>query len=105
MATDTIPVDFDKYDFLEKDANEIMGVENLDSFYKKLDALQGEEIKELSIVHIGDSHVQADFWTGELRRLFQDEFGDRGRGLVFPFVLANSHNPRDIHTTSNVTWE
>lgn len=105
ITLDTIPVDFGKFDFLEGHANEIIEAGKLDSFYKKLEALEREELHELSIVHIGDSHVQADFWTGELRRLFQDKFGDRGRGLVFPFVLANSHNPKDIHSTSNVTWE
>ncbi len=104
VATDTIPVDFGAFDFLELSVNEIIDAPNLDSFFDKLSALKREEIQELSIVHIGDSHVQADFWTGELRRLFQDEFGNRGRGLVFPFILANSHNPKDIHITSNVTW-
>lgn len=36
------------------------------------------------ILHFGDSHVAADYWTGELRALLQARFGDAGPGLVMP---------------------
>jgi lysophospholipase L1-like esterase len=36
------------------------------------------------ILHFGDSHVAADFWSGEIRRRLQERFGDGGVGQVMP---------------------
>ncbi len=36
------------------------------------------------VLHFGDSHVAADYWSGELRRLFQERWGDAGPGFVMP---------------------
>ena len=104
-SRDTIPIDYSDFEFINSGANLISDSGRLDSFFQKLKALEKGEIESVSIVHIGDSHIQADFWTGEMRQLFQSKFGDRGRGFVFPFVLAESHNPLDIHITSNVQWD
>lgn len=104
-SRDSFPEHFSNYPFLKKDANHIQSVEGLDYFFDQLAALESREKKKVTIVHIGDSHVQADFWTGRLRRLFQKRFGSAGRGFVFPFALAESHNPLDIKTNSNTTWE
>ncbi len=38
----------------------------------------------LRIIHLGDSHVASDYWTGELRRRLQERFGDAGPGFVLP---------------------
>lgn len=34
------------------------------------------------ITHLGDSHVAADLWTGQLRARLQAQFGDGGRGYI-----------------------
>lgn len=104
LSRDTVPVDLSELKFIHPQANMVSDPGQLDSFFQKLKALERGEIESVSIVHIGDSHIQADFWTGEMRKLFQSQFGDRGRGFVFPFVLAESHNPLDIHISSNVQW-
>lgn len=96
---------FIKYPFLEKEENIIVNNDALEVFYQKIAKLERGEIDKVSIVHIGDSHIQADFWSGWLRRLFQYRFGSAGRGFVFPFGLAESHNPLDIKTTSNTNWQ
>jgi lysophospholipase L1-like esterase len=36
----------------------------------------------LVVLHIGDSHTSADFFTGELRRRLQDRFGQKGVGYT-----------------------
>ena len=105
IQQDSIPFPYDQFTFLKAESNVITNPQFLDAFYAKLAALERGEIEQVRIVHIGDSHVQADFWTGQLRKLFQERFGYGGRGLVFPFTLAESHNPADVHTTSNATWE
>lgn len=63
--------------------------------------------QELRILHIGDSHIQADFFTGEVRRLLRDYLKDTcpQRGFIFPFGIARSNNPLDYKSTSTGSWE
>lgn len=58
---------------------------------------------QLRVLHIGDSHVQADFFTGETRRLLSDWLSDSNtsRGFTFPYEIAASNNPDDY----KVSWE
>ena len=55
-------------------------------------------------MHIGDSHVQADVFTGELRNLLQQSFGYGGRGLVFPYSTGHTHAAIDYATTHTGRW-
>lgn len=41
----------------------------------------GESHEPVHIVHFGDSHTAADEWTGGLRDLFQQRFGNGGSGF------------------------
>jgi hypothetical protein len=44
---------------------------------------RGEAAEPVRILHFGDSHTAADEWTGALRALFQQQFGDGGAGFSF----------------------
>src|ERR1043166_2741750 len=44
----------------------------------------GARIEPVRVMHFGDSHVAADILTGEIRRNFQDQFGDGGAGYIVP---------------------
>lgn len=94
----------DEFPFVDSVANEVQQPYYLTPFFTKLRDVGSDSTQQVRVVHIGDSHIQADFWTGELRRLFQSEFGNAGRGLIFPFGLAQSHNPTDVVTKSNIEW-
>ncbi len=58
----------------------------------------------VSVVHIGDSHVQAGFLTEAVRRPLQQQFGDAGRGLVVPLKLAKTNEPRDYSIVADEVW-
>lgn len=60
---------------------------------EKMLALRSGEDSVLSILHIGDSHIQAGFWTMKTRELLQKEFGNAGRGLIVPYKLAGGNEP------------
>ena len=47
-----------------------------------------------TIIHIGDSHIQGDYFSGEIRRQLQNYFGNAGQGILFPYALAKSYGPR-----------
>ncbi len=68
-------------------------------------ALEDREADPFTIVHIGDSHVQADFATGVTRDLLQYDFGDAGRGLVTPLKLSGTNQPVDYVFKSHDQWK
>lgn len=86
------------------EANVITTPAALAGFMTKLRELEAGQRSQVRILHIGDSHIQADILTGEMRRLMQERFGNAGRGLVFPYRQADTHGPRDLRTSSNVNW-
>jgi lysophospholipase L1-like esterase len=59
-------------------------------FFERVYRLErGEAAEPVRILHFGDSHTAADEWTGTLRALFQQRFGDGGAGFSFagrPFL-------------------
>ncbi|MDX5320332.1 MAG: LysM peptidoglycan-binding domain-containing protein [Bacteroidota bacterium] len=93
------------YPFLHTDSNRIENDHALDGFYSKLVELKQGKRKQVKIVHIGDSHLQADFFSGEVRRLLQDSFGNAGRGFVFPYRAAKTNGPSDYRTGYYGNWE
>ena len=46
----------------------ILNDHGLDVFFKKLDSLDRNLIDKVSILHIGDSHLQAGFGSNETRK-------------------------------------
>jgi hypothetical protein len=93
------------YSFIHPAFNHILNANSLDSFYNKLYQLKKTGKGTISIVHIGDSHIQADYLTGIVRGGLQQFFGNAGRGLVFPYQLAQSNAPPDISSSSNTSWQ
>lgn len=86
--------------------NKIINAQSLKGFFEELsDLSSAKDKKVVSIVHIGDSHIQANYLTGMVRNLFQDDFGNAGRGLVFPYRLANSYGPNDVKFNYVGKWD
>jgi lysophospholipase L1-like esterase len=84
--------------------NRILYQSALDPFFLKLQGLKTTSSGKVNIVHIGDSHIQADFLSGYLRTALQSFFGDAGRGLVFPYRVARTNGPSDVFSHSNNDW-
>jgi LysM repeat protein/lysophospholipase L1-like esterase len=75
---------------------------SVSNFFKKLKQAQTQKLK---ILHIGDSHVQADIFTGYVRNELQKIFGEGGRGFVFPYAAASTHAAYDYKTSCKGKWE
>lgn len=56
--------------------------------------------RQIDILHIGDSHIQAEMGTSRLRELLQQRYGNAGRGLITAFRLAGTNQPVDYAITS-----
>jgi len=81
-------------------ANPRLGIENpaaLHAFFDQLHQLQADPKGQLiRVIQFGDSHTAADIFSGALRTLFQNKFGDGGAGFSYPgYPFAGYH----IHGT------
>jgi lysophospholipase L1-like esterase len=92
------------YGFIRQEENEIENRDYLEPVFEKLFAQRTQGGKKISVVHIGDSHVLGDFLTREVRDRMQREFGDAGRGLLFPYKLAQSNGAKDFLAETNCRW-
>lgn len=91
---------------LEVDAdNMIQNAGHLDRFFERLHQLELGNEGKVNIVHIGDSHIQADYMTSVIRRNFHRHFGNAGRGLIVPLRVARTNEPNNFKTDSNLAWE
>lgn len=61
--------------------------------------------KVFKIVHIGDSHIQADWFSGKVRTLLQQQYGNAGKGLLFPYKQIKTNGPRSFSSTSTQTLQ
>lgn len=94
-----------KYAFIKKELNKIENDSTLNSFYEKLYQLEKIKQGRVNITHIGDSHIQADHFSGAMRQKLQIRFGNAGRGLIFPYRVAKSNEPVSYKTTTNTIWD
>ncbi|MBL7472953.1 GDSL-type esterase/lipase family protein [Robertkochia sediminum] len=77
-------------------------------FFSKLDSVYQGERSKLHIMHIGGSHIQADFYSNKLRTYLQNmsEVATSQRGFVFPYHLAHTNNPLNYRVEAhNDLWE
>ncbi|NDW18608.1 LysM peptidoglycan-binding domain-containing protein [Dysgonomonas sp. 216] len=77
----------------------------LADFFNKLYNLEVNRTGKINIVHIGDSHVQADFFTDVIRQAFQERFGNGGYGFTFPYSLAKTNGTNIVTYKSNIVWK
>lgn len=105
-AQDTIAyVIAPSYDFIKSETNELHNSVALAPFFEKLYQVKKLKQSTVNILHIGDSHIQADFLSGTIRRLIQLEFGNAGRGLVFPGRVGRTNESPSVYSNSSANWE
>ncbi|MBO5455545.1 MAG: hypothetical protein J6A20_03430 [Muribaculaceae bacterium] len=93
-----IPIPF----FIHNNVNHI--IYNGADWSKLREAFINSNSSPVSIVHIGDSHIQADISTGTTRELLQYDFGNAGRGLISPLKISGTNEPRDYVFQSRNSW-
>ncbi len=93
-----------EYPFINYEADTLINGISLLPFFNKLLKLENGDTSQISILHIGDSHIQADMLTREVRKNMQWRFGNAGRGLVFPLRVAGTNEPLDYRSSTNENW-
>jgi len=81
-----------------------------DSAFRKLlfrfDSLIAFGKGKIHILHIGGSHIQADIYTHVMRTRLQSMSPDMngGRGLIFPYRIAQTNNPSNYKVSYTGNW-
>jgi len=73
-------------------------------FFEKLAQFEKNKEGKINIVHIGDSHIQSEHFINAIRRPLQEQFGDGGRGFIFPYYF-NRQAGNPYYFATNASWQ
>jgi lysophospholipase L1-like esterase len=99
------PIDSAAISLFDYEQNKLENPQALTPLFTKLHNLKNGSQENVVLVHIGDSHIQADLLSDVVRSEFQKYFGNAGRGLVFPYQVVKTNGPFEYHSSSNSTWK
>lgn len=91
--------------FISPSQNVLLQSASLAPFFQQLDQQKATNALRISIIHLGDSHIQQDMMTCVLRKSFQLAYGNAGRGLIVPLKVAKTNEPFDYISSSNIDWK
>lgn len=78
----------------------------MDPFFEQLrDVAVGEASRPVRLTQLGDSLVAGDAFTGELRRLLQDQFGSGGYGWIHPGEASPHVGTRHLTVDTSSAWK
>ncbi len=104
----TQPVSIEKYTFLNTSADTLVFYGKSENQFKSFANNFAQMIRlgnrQMKILHLGDSHIQADFYTGQVRKNFQSFMdGLQGdRGMITPFLRSA---PDSYKITFSSSWQ
>lgn len=103
------PYTIPQYPFVYYEQNKLINVPEkayFDAFFSKMNSLSKTGNGKVSVVHIGDSHIQADVLTHRIRTRFQQFIPGSysGIGYAFPYALARSNNPVNYFVRIKGQW-
>ncbi|HVI45487.1 MAG TPA: GDSL-type esterase/lipase family protein [Chitinophaga sp.] len=84
--------------------NAVNTIQQDTALYRVFNRLSEADSNVVSILHLGDSHVQAGYFPFATGALLQQRFGSAGRGFVFPYNVAGTNGPEDYRWSSTVPW-
>lgn len=104
-TTDTIvPINYSDYPFIRLDKNMInLNGDDWDGLAAKYRAAK-EGKDRFNIIYLGDSHIQADFGGAVVRQRLAPRSHSGGRGLIVPFRLAGTNQPKDYTFSMNTAY-
>lgn len=95
-----------QYSFIRNDLNHIILPEDSSGWFTFITKLKAAKEKgKLTILHFGDSHIQADYFTGQVRKdlfAFLETF-PKSRGLTMPYRVAGTNGPDELFSKSTGT--
>jgi LysM repeat protein len=90
---------------IDRSFQEIKNPLVLHDFFKKLSDLESGKRDQITIVQIGDSHIQGPYFPKYMRQGLQNKFGNAGRGFVFPYRVAGTNGAIDVKFKESGVWK
>ncbi len=101
-CSDISATDYKDYPFLSLADNHIKL--NGANWSRLKTAFDNSKSSVVSVLHIGDSHIQAEGSTSRTRYRLQERFGRAGRGLTVPLRIAGTNAPMDYKIASECNF-
>ena len=98
------------YKFLNLQENRFRNIEDTLHYrrlMKKFSKTCRTDTIPINILHMGDSHMQAGFYSNEIRENFHKYFNNdtlANLGFIFPYNAAQTNNPGHYHVESSGKW-
>ncbi len=98
------------YKFLNLQENRFRNIEHKPHYrmlMKKLIRTCQTDTNRINILHIGDSHMQAGFYSNEIRKNLHNYFSNdtlANLGFIFPYSAAETNNPGHYQVESSGNW-
>ncbi|MEO9953027.1 LysM peptidoglycan-binding domain-containing protein [Nonlabens sp.] len=89
---------------IDRSFQEIKNPLVLNDFFKKVKELENGKRSQVTVVQIGDSHVQGPYFPQFIRQGLQEKLGNAGRGFVFPYRVAGTNGAIDVKFKANGDW-
>lgn len=97
-----------EYSFISSNKNKLWQKDSssLAAVFNKLWEFEKKDTGKVSILHIGDSHIQAGFFTESIRNNLHHAFscGTQERALLFPYSLAHTNGPLNYGVKYTGDW-
>ena len=107
VPIDSVAFDVPVVDSIEVvfSGNDVLNATAIRTFFEKLYQLEQTKQGKINIVHIGDSHIQADLFTAKIRSQFQNVYGNGGFGFTFPYSVAKTNNSAPIRYSASGSFQ
>ncbi|WP_081979804.1 SGNH/GDSL hydrolase family protein [Dickeya chrysanthemi] len=63
--------------------------------------LNHSDKEKIHILQLGDSHTASDFFSGQLRRHFKQQYGDGGVGFISPLAISGNRFDNVLFSNAN----
>lgn len=90
--------------YAQQQQTDVNSIQQDTALYHVFNSLSAADSNVISILHLGDSHIQAGYFSMTTASLLQNQFGYAGRGYVFPYNLAGTNGPEDYRWNSTTRW-
>jgi len=104
MVVDSVFVENDSME-IERYSNKLINEKAIKNTFATIEAIENKQYRKLRIVHLGDSHIQADIETDYIRQSFQNKFGNAGLGFVFPYKMAGTNGSLLAKMSSDISFD
>lgn len=106
QVRDSLTIELDTLSIAQKQYEnaDLINSSVLETVFNKLEQIEKNKQGKVRIVHVGDSHIQAEFLTNSARNNLQAKFGNAGLGFVFPHKLARTNGLSAVRFQSNTIF-